>query len=108
MFYTYICFSLHQTPQQSTHPFPSISSIIAGFPWAQPCLPLPSKGCAGFPPGPAAYPVFLRTIPGRFYSICMLCFVLATAVTGRDFGPMLKAERLAGRGIAPPFPFPQG
>eukprot|EP00667_Euglena_gracilis_P003848 EG_transcript_3861 len=43
----------------------------------------------------AAYPVFLRTIPGRFYSICMLCFVLATAVTGRDFGPMLKAERRA-------------
>jgi len=44
-----------------------------------------------------AYLTFLRTIPYRFYPILALVFGLAVALTGRDFGPMLKAERRAWR-----------
>ena len=41
------------------------------------------------------YSVFVKTIPFRFYSILMLGFVFMIAYLGRDFGPMLKAERRA-------------
>jgi len=41
------------------------------------------------------YAVFLRTIPYSFYCVFMLVFVGAITVTGRDFGPMLRAERRA-------------
>ncbi|MGD8860746.1 MAG: Na+/H+ antiporter NhaC family protein [Myxococcales bacterium] len=44
--------------------------------------------------------IFLQTLPGRFYSWLMLAFVLMVAVTGRDFGPMLRAERAAVAGHA--------
>lgn len=43
------------------------------------------------------YGVFIESIPFRFYSLIMLGFVLMIAVTGRDYGPMLKAERRARR-----------
>jgi Na+/H+ antiporter NhaC len=39
------------------------------------------------------YILFLETIPYRFYPILSLFFVLLISITGRDFGPMLKAER---------------
>lgn len=42
-----------------------------------------------------AYSVFLDTIPYRFYSLLSLAFVIMIIVTGRDFGPMAKAERRA-------------
>ncbi|MFW2389885.1 MAG: Na+/H+ antiporter NhaC family protein, partial [Polyangiales bacterium] len=42
-----------------------------------------------------AYLTFIETIPFRFYPILMLFFVLWVAIRGRDFGPMLKAERRA-------------
>ena len=42
-----------------------------------------------------AYSVFLKTIPYNFYPILALFFVLAVGFTGRDFGPMAKAERRA-------------
>lgn len=42
--------------------------------------------------------IFLQTMPYRFYNIFMLCFVVASAVTLREFGPMKKAEELARRG----------
>lgn len=42
-----------------------------------------------------AYSVFLQTIPFRFYPIFTLIFVFLVAYTGRDFGPMLHAERRA-------------
>jgi Na+/H+ antiporter NhaC len=45
-----------------------------------------------------AYTVFLRSIPYSFYPIFAFLFVLAIAVTGRDFGPMYKAEVRARRG----------
>eukprot|EP00892_Ulva_mutabilis_P010777 jgi/Ulvmu1/8071/UM004_0308.1 len=39
--------------------------------------------------------IFVRTIPGRFYPIAMLCLQLLLILTQRDFGPMLQAERRA-------------
>ncbi len=41
------------------------------------------------------YEVFLESIVHRYYAIFALAFVLAVALLGRDFGPMLKAERRA-------------
>jgi Na+/H+ antiporter NhaC len=42
-----------------------------------------------------AYLVFLKTIPSRFYPIVMLALGLLVALSGRDFGPMARAERRA-------------
>lgn len=44
------------------------------------------------------FAVFLHSIPYLFYPILTIAFVLMVAVTQRDFGPMLEAERRAGRG----------
>ena len=38
---------------------------------------------------------FLTTIPMRYFPLSMLAFVVFGAFTGRDFGPMLAAEREA-------------
>ena len=39
-----------------------------------------------------AYVVFLQTLPYSFYPILALFFVFLVCLSGRDFGPMLKAE----------------
>ena len=39
------------------------------------------------------YAAFLATLPMRFYPINMLLFGLSSILLGRDFGPMLAAER---------------
>ncbi|GIW99394.1 MAG: membrane protein [Pirellulaceae bacterium] len=39
--------------------------------------------------------LFLATIPLRFYILYCLAFVLLVALLNRDFGPMLRAERMA-------------
>ncbi|MEZ5332812.1 MAG: Na+/H+ antiporter NhaC family protein [Thermoanaerobaculia bacterium] len=44
-----------------------------------------------------AYTTFVASIPFRFYPIFALIFGLTIAATGRDFGPMLTAERRASR-----------
>lgn len=44
------------------------------------------------------YGTFIATLPYRFYPILLLVFVFANASTGRDFGPMLRAERRARAG----------
>lgn len=49
--------------------------------------------------GTTAYSLFLNSIPYSFYPILAIVFVLAVAVTGRDFGPMYKAELRARQGI---------
>jgi Na+/H+ antiporter NhaC len=55
---------------------------------------LPDAGLA-----PAdGYAVFLQTLPFRFYSWFTLIFVGLNVFTGRDFGPMLAAERRARAG----------
>ncbi len=41
------------------------------------------------------YLVYLNTIPYSFYPILALVFVFLVCFTGRDFGPMLTAERRA-------------
>jgi Na+/H+ antiporter NhaC len=42
-----------------------------------------------------AYIVFLKTIPFRFYPMLMLFFGFLIAISRRDTGPMLRAERRA-------------
>ena len=42
-----------------------------------------------------AYDVFIKGIPSRFYQVFALAFVFIIAWMGRDFGPMLSAERRA-------------
>ncbi len=41
------------------------------------------------------FSVFVMSIPYRFYAILAILFVAMVAVVGRDFGPMLHAERRA-------------
>lgn len=54
--------------------------------------------------GSAASPfaVFLSALPYRFYGFVTLAMVGAVAISGRDFGPMLTAEREARRADRPP------
>jgi Na+/H+ antiporter NhaC len=47
-----------------------------------------------------AYDVFLQSIPYRFYSILALAFVLMIIFTGKDYGPMKKAEDSAKNSTA--------
>ncbi len=49
----------------------------------------------GVIPPAEAYGAFLASLPYRFYCYFLLLFILALALTGRDFGPMLAAERRA-------------
>ncbi len=48
--------------------------------------------------GASAFGVFLETIPYLFYPILAIAMVGFIAMTGRDFGPMLEAERRAKGG----------
>lgn len=49
---------------------------------------------AGLAPGDG-YSVFLQTVPYSYYCLFALVFVGLMALSGRDFGPMLRAERRA-------------
>ena len=42
-----------------------------------------------------AYLLFLNTLPYSFYPIMAIAFVFMVSASGRDFGPMLAAERAA-------------
>ena len=44
-------------------------------------------------PEVSALDLFIASIPYRFYVVWALCFVLIVALIGRDFGPMLHAEK---------------
>ena len=58
----------------------------------------------------SGYGIFLQLIPFRLYCLFTLVMLTLIAATGRDFGPMLAAERLArpvtepkrGQGAQPP------
>jgi Na+/H+ antiporter NhaC len=52
--------------------------------------------------GTTAYSMFLNSIPYSFYPILAIVFVIAVATTGRDIGPMYKAEVRARRGSVRP------
>jgi len=43
----------------------------------------------------SAYIIFIKSLTTRFYPILTLIFILILIFKGRDFGPMLKAERRA-------------
>lgn len=43
----------------------------------------------------SAYSIFLNSLAYSFYPVLALAFVFLVAITGRDFGPMLEAERRA-------------
>lgn len=49
-------------------------------------------------PDRAPYDLFLDILPYSFYSLLTIAFVFMLAVTGRDFGPMAKAELRAASG----------
>jgi Na+/H+ antiporter NhaC len=52
--------------------------------------------------GITAYSMFLHSIPFSFYPILAVLFVLAVASSGRDMGPMYRAElRARGGRVAP-------
>ncbi|MCI4666850.1 MAG: Na+/H+ antiporter NhaC family protein [Bacteroidia bacterium] len=50
---------------------------------------------SGLPEGLSPYRVFLMSLPYSFYPILTLVFILLLIFTGKDFGPMLKAEQRA-------------
>ncbi|MFH1143829.1 MAG: Na+/H+ antiporter NhaC family protein [Candidatus Eisenbacteria bacterium] len=45
--------------------------------------------------GKSGYGVFFDALAFRFYCFLMIAFVLLNTLTGRDYGPMLRAERRA-------------
>jgi len=45
----------------------------------------------------SGYEIFFRALPFRFYCLFTLVFVAMNVLSGRDFGPMLHAERRAAR-----------
>lgn len=52
--------------------------------------------------GTTAYSLFLNSIPYSFYPILAIVFVFLVAITGRDIGPMYKAEVRARGGAVRP------
>jgi len=74
-----------------------VSSIALISTWIGMELGLIQSGLESVGIKAGAYSVFLETIPYRFYSLMALAFVVMVILTGRDFGPMAKAERRAKR-----------
>ena len=74
-----------------------IASIAIISTWIGFELELIDKALKGLPAPGSAFSVFLQSIPYRFYSIFTLAFVACIALTGRDFGPMARAELEAAR-----------
>ncbi len=72
-----------------------VSSMALISTWVGMELGLIQEGLAQLGVEMGAYDVFLRSIPYRFYSILALVFVLIIIFTGKDFGPMKKAEEAA-------------
>ncbi|MDP5171207.1 MAG: Na+/H+ antiporter NhaC family protein [Bacteroidia bacterium] len=52
-------------------------------------------GLRGFPTDQSPYLIFLNSLSYSFYPMLTLLFIPMLILTGRDFGPMLKAERRA-------------
>ena len=69
----------------------SIFSTWVAFEVSQYAPQLPAAGMSASD----GYAVFVQTIPYRFYCLFALALCGMVAFTGRDFGPMLAAERRA-------------
>jgi Na+/H+ antiporter NhaC len=54
---------------------------------------------AGFETDLSPYAVFINSLPYAFYPIFTLVFMLMLIYTGKDFGPMFKAEVNARKGL---------
>jgi len=72
-----------------------ISSMALISTWVGMELGLIREGIEKLGLNMGAYDVFLSSIPFRFYSILALVFVLIIILTGRDYGPMRRAEERA-------------
>ncbi|UCD39142.1 MAG: Na+/H+ antiporter NhaC family protein [Fidelibacterota bacterium] len=70
-----------------------ITSIALASTWIGFELGLLDSSFSDLGIGDNAYVVFLAAIPYSFYSIMALLTVLIVAMSGRDLGPMLHAER---------------
>jgi Na+/H+ antiporter NhaC len=73
----------------------SVASIFIISTWIGYEVGLIENGLRAIGWGEDGYSVFIQTIPYRFYPIFAMFMVLVIALSGRDFGPMLKAERRA-------------
>ncbi len=81
-----------------------VTSIALISTWIGYELALLSAAIDGLGLDQSAYWLFLKALPFNFYSWACLLFVLIIIISGRDYGPMLKAETRAlttGRLIAP-------
>ncbi|MCG8619420.1 MAG: Na+/H+ antiporter NhaC family protein [Desulfobacterales bacterium] len=81
-----------------------IAGIALISTWVAYEVGLIKDGLAGIGLDVNAYGVFVETIPFRFYNILILFFIVMTAVTLKEFGPMFKAEhraRTTGKVMAP-------
>ena len=69
-----------------------VAGLAAVSTWVGVEIDAISEGFVALGGGEVSYLYFLETIPYRFYPIYLLAFVFAVAFTGRDFGPMRRAE----------------
>ena len=69
-----------------------VAGLAAVSTWVGVEIDAISEGFVALGGEPVNYVYFLETIPYRFYPIYLLAFVFAVAWTGRDFGPMRRAE----------------
>ena len=72
-----------------------VSSIAFISTWVGMEMGLIRDGVAGIGLNLEPFGLYLQTIPYRFYSLLILFFVVMVILTGRDFGPMAKAEKRA-------------
>lgn len=49
----------------------------------------------------SAFQLFVSSLPYRFYAVWCLIFVLLVGLMRRDYGPMVKVERIAAAGLEP-------
>lgn len=73
----------------------AVSSIVPISTWIAFEVGLIKDGFDALGIQASAYSTFVQTIPFRFYSILALGFALIIIFTGKDFGPMLAAEKRA-------------
>jgi len=77
-----------------------VAAIALITTWIGAQLSYIQEGIDNLQMGESAYMVFLHSIPYAFYPFYTLIFILILIYTGRDFGPMLKAEEKAHRSLA--------
>ncbi len=74
-----------------------VASIFPISTWIGYEVGLIDKALSSIGSGDSGYMMFIESILYRFYPIFALALVLMVALTGREIGPMLKAERRARR-----------